>query len=188
MWRPWENDFDGIRNADNNDRNIAAEAALDQPPESVLDQPPINSKRKILSYETKKYILIIYNKLKSDGEPYPLERTAQVTETPKSTVRMIIKPTETETRKFKSLTPTHADLIRKKVDELYKKGTVPAISVLYNQLRAEGVISCCQKTLHKFVKSIGVLDQEVGKEQCLMESEVILKWRFDFNVNLVLDE
>jgi hypothetical protein len=40
MWRQWEYDFEGIRDADNNDGNIVAEATLDQPPKPVLINRP----------------------------------------------------------------------------------------------------------------------------------------------------
>jgi tRNA nucleotidyltransferase (CCA-adding enzyme) len=37
MWRPWENDFESIRDPDDNsNRNIAAEVALDQLSELVV--------------------------------------------------------------------------------------------------------------------------------------------------------
>jgi hypothetical protein len=39
-----------------------------------------------LSYEAKKLILSIDNKLKNDGEPQRLKKIAEVTETSKSTV------------------------------------------------------------------------------------------------------
>jgi hypothetical protein len=173
MWRQWEYDFEGIRDADNNDGNIVAEATLDQPPKPVLNQPPVNRARKFLSYEKKKYILSIYNKLKSDGEPHALKKTAEVTETPKSTVWKVIKygPKKRKERcdkgMFAKLTPTHTDVIRKKVDELYKNNTVPTISILYNQLTADGIIRCTQRTLQRFVK-----------KQCLMKSEV--NSRYDY--------
>jgi hypothetical protein len=173
MWRQWEYDFEGIRDADNNDGNIVAEARLDQPPKPVLDQLPVNRARKFLSYEEKEYILSIYNKLKSDGEPHALKKTAEVTETPKSTVWKVIKygPKKRKERcdkgMFVKLTPTHTDLIRKKVDELYKNNTVPTISILYNQLTADGIIKCTQRTLQRFVK-----------KQCLMKSEV--NSRYDY--------
>jgi hypothetical protein len=172
MWRQWEYDFEGI--TDNNDGNIVAEATLDQsPPKPVLNQPPVNRARKFLSYEEKECILSIYNKLKSDGEPHALKKTAEVTETPKSTVWKVIKygPKKRKERcdkgMFAKLTPTHTDLIRKKVDELYKNNTVPTISILYNQLTADGSIRCTQRTLQRFVK-----------KQCLMKSEV--NSRYDY--------
>jgi hypothetical protein len=137
------------------------------------DQLPVNRARKFLSYEEKEYILSIYNKLKSDGEPHALKKTAEVTETPKSTVWKVIKygPKKRKERcdkgMFAKLTPTHTDLIRKKVDELYKNNTVPTISILYNQLTADGIIKCTQRTLQRFVK-----------KQCLMKSEV--NSRYDY--------
>jgi hypothetical protein len=176
MWRRWEHELEGIREADdNNDGNAVAEAAL--------YRPPIKSKRKYLSYEAKKDILSIYNKFESDGEIQPLHKTAEVTKIPISTLQKLIRfgPKKRKVRwdkgMFEKLTPIHTDLIRKKLDELHKNNTVPTISIVYDQLTADGSIRCCQSTLDKFMKSNGFFYKRVGKKYYLMESETILKSR-----------
>jgi hypothetical protein len=44
-----------------------------------------------MSYEAKKFILSIDTKLKTDGDPQPLKKTAQVIDTRKSTVWRVVK-------------------------------------------------------------------------------------------------
>lgn len=133
MWRPWENDFMGIRDAnDHNNRNNiveneqqppAEEANNEKPPEAALSK----GKRKFGSYDEKKFIFNIYNKVKSEGEKQPLDRTAEITGTPRTTVWRIVNsgPQKRKIRcdkgTFKKFIPTHEDLVRRNIYELYKK-------------------------------------------------------------------
>jgi hypothetical protein len=49
--------------------------------------------------------------------------------------------------------------------------------MLCRKLRGNNLINCSQKTLTRFVKTIGFSFKTIGKRNVLMESETIQKWR-----------
>lgn len=185
MWSPWENEFVGIEHVCYHDNGNQ------QPPEEVKwTQISTKPRRKFLSYDEMKFILYTYNKVKSEGEKNPLEKTVDVTGTPKTTVWRIVTsgPKKRKVRcdkgTFKKFTPADEDLVRRHIYGLYKNNVVPTMSTLYKKLKEDGIIRCGKNTLYQFVKSIGFAFKNVEKNECLMETEIIRKWRYEYLENI----
>jgi hypothetical protein len=112
-----------------------------------------------------------------------IKRTARLTRTPYTSVYKIVNH-GIEKRKirkakgtFKRISEKDAHLIRSTIYEFYQLKLDPRINMIYRKLRGNNLINCSQKTLTRFVKTIGFSFKTIGKRNVLMESETIQKWR-----------